>query len=227
MSENTTASDLAAQYTAQVNSDLERNLNEQERIGTEIAVLQDQLTTLQRDHTVLVSMQQALGTTPSPAQTPQPARPAPTPAAAVPAPRKKAASGAGSTTRGKKATTTSGRAKTGKPAAGTTGKAPAAAAKQAQPTLIDLVRDHLGEQSEPRSAAEIATALGQTHPERPIKATVVRTTLENLVAKGHAQRNKQGTSVFYTAPDTPDQTSKAPSSKQSPDQTEAQPDHGA
>ncbi|MGP4092542.1 hypothetical protein ACTWQJ_50520, partial [Streptomyces sp. KR55] len=66
MSENTTASDLAAQYAAQVSSDLERNLKEQERIGTEIAVLQDQLTTLQRDHTVLVSMQQALGITPYP-----------------------------------------------------------------------------------------------------------------------------------------------------------------
>ncbi|WP_409474469.1 hypothetical protein [Streptomyces sp. HC307] len=227
MSENTAASDLAAQYVAQVSSDLERNLKEQERIGTEIAVLQDQLTTLQRDHTVLVSMQQALGITPSPAQAPQPARPAPTPAAAVPAPRKKAASGAGSATRGKKATTTSGRAKTGRPAAGTAGKDPATAVKQAQPTLIDLVRSHLGEQSEPRSAAEIATALGQAHPERRIKATVVRTTLENLVAKGHAQRSKQGTSVFYTAPDTPDQTSKDPSSEQSADQPEAQPDHGA
>ncbi|MFD7408827.1 BlaI/MecI/CopY family transcriptional regulator [Streptomyces sp. NPDC059866] len=227
MSENTAASDLAAQYAAQVSSDLERNLKEQERIGTEIAVLQDQLTTLQRDHTVLVSMQQALGITPSPAQAPQPARPAPTPTAAVPAPRKKTDSGAGNATRGKKATATSGRAKAGKPATGTAGKAPVTAVKQAQPTLIDLVRGHLGEQREPRSAAEIATALGQAHPERRIKATVVRTTLENLVAKGYAQRSKQGASVFYTASDTPDQTSKDPSGKQSADRPEAQPDHGA
>ncbi|MGP4088011.1 hypothetical protein [Streptomyces sp. KR55] len=144
----------------------------------------------------------------------------------MPAPWKKATSGPGSTTRGK-ASAASGRAKTGRRAAGTAGKGRAAAVEQAQPTLVDLVRGHLGEQSEPRSAAEIATGLGQTHPERGIKTTVVRTTLENLVAKGQAQRSKQGTSVFYTAPDTPDQTSKAPSSKQSADQPEAQPDHGA
>jgi hypothetical protein len=37
----------------------------------------------------------------------------------------------------------------------------------------------------------------------------VRTTLEALVAKNHAQRAKQGTSVFYTAPDAAEQQ-KAP-----------------
>jgi hypothetical protein len=30
---------------------------------------------------------------------------------------------------------------------------------------------------------------------------VVRSTLEGLVARNQAQRSKQGTSVFYTAPD--------------------------
>ncbi|MEU3844935.1 hypothetical protein AB0E88_33510 [Streptomyces sp. NPDC028635] len=67
------------------------------------------------------------------------------------------------------------------------------------PKLVDLVRQHLTEQNEPRSAAEIAEALGKAHPERSIKTTVVRTTLESLVARNHAQRSKQGTSVFYTA----------------------------
>lgn len=31
--------------------------------------------------------------------------------------------------------------------------------------------------------------------------TVVRSTLEGLVARNQAQRSKQGTSVFYTAPE--------------------------
>ncbi|BBJ37295.1 hypothetical protein SSPO_000130 [Streptomyces antimycoticus] len=42
-----------------------------------------------------------------------------------------------------------------------------------------------------RSAAEVTTALTQTLPDREIKATVVRSTLEALVAKGQAHRTKQ------------------------------------
>lgn len=75
-------------------------------------------------------------------------------------------------------------------------KASAAAVK---PTLVELIHDHLSGQSEPRSAAEITSTLSGSHPERGIKATVVRTTVEGLVAKGRAQRSKQGTSVYYTA----------------------------
>ncbi|MFF4260428.1 hypothetical protein ACFY1L_55870 [Streptomyces sp. NPDC001663] len=87
MSENTTASTgLTSQYTAQVTSDLEHNLKEQERVSTEITALQHQSATLQHDHTLLVHMQQALGITP------QPAEPAAAPdQPAVPAPRKKPA----------------------------------------------------------------------------------------------------------------------------------------
>ncbi|WP_324606211.1 BlaI/MecI/CopY family transcriptional regulator [Streptomyces sp. NRRL B-24720] len=55
------------------------------------------------------------------------------------------------------------------------------------------------EESEPRSATEISAALTQDHPDRGVKTTVVRTTLEGLVAKSQAQRTKQGSSVFYTA----------------------------
>jgi hypothetical protein len=74
-------------------------------------------------------------------------------------------------------------------------KASTAAAK---PTLVELIRGHLEKQNEPRSAAEITTALTQAHPDRSVKTTVVRTTLEGLVAKSHAHRTKQGSSVFYT-----------------------------
>ncbi|MEU9574820.1 hypothetical protein AB0D62_34170 [Streptomyces massasporeus] len=76
------------------------------------------------------------------------------------------------------------------------------AAKSGEPTLVELIRRHLAVQKEPRSAAEISTALGQAHPHRDIAAKVVRVTLEGLVAKSQAERSKQGRSVFYTAPAT-------------------------
>ncbi|MEV5806724.1 BlaI/MecI/CopY family transcriptional regulator [Streptomyces parvulus] len=93
-----------------------------------------------------------------------------------------------------KATTKAATKPAAKPAAK---KTPAQAA--AQPTLVELVRTHLVEANEPRSAAEVTTALGKAHAERNVKTTVVRTTLEGLVAKNQAQRSKQGSSVYYTA----------------------------
>lgn len=223
MTENTTVpSNLASQYAAQVTTDLERNVKEQERVSAEIEALQQQLAELQRDHAVLTNMQQALGL---PAALAETAAAVAADAPVVPAPRKKTASSASSAkkataatkktaasgkpkqTRAKKATAASGKGKTGKETARTSS---AGAAKTAdQPTLVELVRGHLGELNEPRSAAEIAAALGQVHPDRDIKTTVVRTTLEGLVAKGQAQRTKQGNSVFYTAPDSDGQETQA------------------
>ncbi|CAM5699340.1 hypothetical protein [Streptomyces griseorubiginosus] len=185
---------VTTQYLARVADDLEQNLKEQERLGTEIAVLQSQLAELEADRAVLVSLQEALGASSTPA-TPAPAAPEPesAPAATVvdtkdtAAPAKKA--------RAKKpAAVPVQRARKTKTAA-------AKPAEPRQPSLVTLARDFLTSQTEPRSAAEIAEALAQEHPDRGIKKTVVRTTLEGLVAKNHAQRSKQGSSVFYTAPD--------------------------
>ncbi|OAH11720.1 hypothetical protein STSP_48890 [Streptomyces jeddahensis] len=119
----------------------------------------------------------------------------------MPAPRKKTSREPDTSkqTRAKNAADTQGRTATKKSAA----KKPAnkaADAKASQPTLVELIRRHLTEQSEPRSAAEVATTLATAHPQRGIKPTVVRTTLEGLVAKNQAQRTKQGASVYYTAP---------------------------
>ncbi|MFH8990298.1 hypothetical protein [Streptomyces sp. NPDC017940] len=212
----TTATALASQYAAQVTSDLERNIKEQERIRTEIDTLQEQLSALLHDHTVLTNIGQALDTPSAPAgseQAPQDA--------VIPAPRGKGSTTSGKAKKqpaakktpaarrpaGKKQTRKTAPAKTAPAdaapakAAAKPATAKAAPAKAAEPTLVDLVRGHLAAQSEPRSAAEVATDLGKAHPERGIKTTVVRTTLENLVAKNRAQRTKQGTSVFYTAPD--------------------------
>jgi hypothetical protein len=180
----TATTELASHYSTQVNDDLERNLKEQERLNGEIEALQAQLAALRHDNTVLVNLQQALGL---------PAAPAAEPVASVPTPRKK-----------QQPTTK---------AAGKRKQAEKASAKtpitsSATPTLVDLVREHLARQNEPRSAAEITTSLGQQHPERTIKTTVVRTTLEGLVAKNQAQRTKQGASVFYTTPETAQQATQ-------------------
>jgi hypothetical protein len=223
MSESTsTAPGVTSQYTAQVAEDLERNAKEQERIGAEIAALQEQLTALRQDHAVLVNLREALGLAPAPAVPAAPAATAPapavTPGAPVPAPRKKSGAAPGKPAKAPARKAEKSAAKPAdKPAArtgtarSTAKKAPSKRAKTAAkntgaqkaeksaPTLVTLVRDHLAAQGEPRSAAEIAAALDKLHPERAVKTTVVRNTLEALVAKDRAHRSKQGSSVFYTA----------------------------
>ncbi|MFF3762403.1 hypothetical protein ACWEPZ_25660 [Streptomyces sp. NPDC004288] len=69
----------------------------------------------------------------------------------------------------------------------------------ARPTLVELIRAHLAASGSPCSAREVTTALSARHSDRHVQTTVVRTSLESLVARGEAQRTKQGSSVFYTS----------------------------
>ncbi|MFF3357549.1 hypothetical protein ACFYWN_34060 [Streptomyces sp. NPDC002917] len=207
------ATGLASQYIAQVTGDLERNVKEQERISAEIEALQEQLGALQHDHSVLVSMHEALGGASPADEADTTATPTvPRQATAEPQqskPKKAAATSATATASKKSAAKTSSakassaKASTAKAssAKASTAKASSAKAPKAdtKPTLVNLIRGHLEQQSEPRSATEISAALTQAHPDRGVKTTVVRTTLEGLVAKSQAQRTKQGSSVFYTA----------------------------
>ncbi|MDK1348174.1 hypothetical protein QNO09_33845 [Streptomyces sp. 378] len=206
------ATELASQYINQVTGDLESNVKEQERINAEIAALQEQLAALQRDHTVLVNVQKALGIAKAQAeQTTEPER------VEVPSPRRKKAGAASGGKAKAPASSAAPRkstakkspvegAETAKAGAAKVSTAKAGASKAgaskaaAQPTLVELIRRHLADQKEPRSAAEISTALGKAHPKRDIAAKVVRVTLEGLVAKSQAERTKQGRSVFYSAP---------------------------
>ncbi|MGW3109478.1 hypothetical protein [Streptomyces sp. NPDC001100] len=205
MPENTTvATGLTSQYIAQVAGDLESNLKEQERIGAEIAALQQQLTALQQDHSVLVNIQQALGVTHEPDEPSATAE-----SAAALSPQQKTEAALPGKRRARK--TTAVRDTTAKKPA-----TPKASTTAARPTLVELIRRHLTEQNEPRSAAEISTALGQAHPERDIKTKVVRVTLEGLVAKSKAQRTKQGASVYYTSPASPEPTA-APQTEEKPE----------
>jgi len=145
---------------------------------------------------VLVTMQQALGVPATPVQ------PASTESAAVPPPRKKPASASGTRRPAKKAA------------------APQPQDEEAsQSTLVDLIHQHVSNQNEPRSAAEIAEALRQAHPQRTIDTKVVRTTLENLVAKSRVRRNKQNSSVFYAPTSTPEQEA-APTDETQPEPAE-------
>ncbi|MET8419742.1 hypothetical protein ACWD7C_37130 [Streptomyces sp. NPDC005134] len=192
------ATGLASQYIAQVTGDLERNVKEQERLSAEIEALQEQLGALQHDHSVLVSMQEALGGA-SPAgeadTTAAPTVPRQATAEAKQSKPKKAVATSAKATASKKSVAKAPSAKASSPKA-SSAKAPKADTK---PTLVNLIRGHLEQQSEPRSATEISAALTKAHPDRGVKTTVVRTTLEGLVAKSQAQRTKQGSSVFYTA----------------------------
>ncbi|MFE7331148.1 hypothetical protein ACFU8W_40760 [Streptomyces sp. NPDC057565] len=201
---------LTSQYIAQVTGDLERNVKEQERIGGEIEALQEQLGALQHDHSVLVNIQEALGGASPVGEADTTATPAvPRQATAEPQqskPKKAAATSAKATASKKSASkVSSAKASSAKApsAKASSVKAPSAKAPKtdAKPTLVNLIRGHLEQQSEPRSAAEISAALTQAHPDRGVKTTVVRTTLEGLVAKSQAQRSKQGSSVFYTTTD--------------------------
>ncbi|GGT89107.1 hypothetical protein [Streptomyces violascens] len=180
---------LQSQYAAQIQSDLDSNVAEREHIAGQISALQEQLSILESNHALLASMQQAIGTPAVPAAGKAPKK------AEASAPRiPQARSGSKSAGRAAK--------KQARPA-------PKAKASGAAPTLRELVAAHLATSGEPRSAAEITAGLTDAHPGRNIAGTVVRNTLENLVAKGQAQRTRQNRSVFYTAPEGGDTSASA------------------
>ncbi|MFE2992581.1 hypothetical protein [Streptomyces sp. NPDC059262] len=189
-----TITSVTSQYATQVAQDLELNTKEQERIGAELSALQAQLRILQDDQSVLHSMQKTLGSRPaSVLSTPESSTSLPQQASGKnPTTRRAPSKTAAKAPSAKKTTAQAKREKA-------QGAELKAATASAQPTLIALIRTHLDQQKEPRSAAEVTSALAEAHPQRTIKSTVVRTTLENLVAKSQAHRSKQGASVLYTS----------------------------
>ncbi|MFF3950553.1 BlaI/MecI/CopY family transcriptional regulator [Streptomyces sp. NPDC001902] len=71
------------------------------------------------------------------------------------------------------------------------------------PTLGAVIHERLLQHQQPRTAAEVTTDLSQALPDRRVGTPVVRSTLEQLVAKGRVTRSRQGRSVFYTADASP------------------------
>lgn len=175
---------LQSHYAQQVAADPERNLAEQERIRSEAAALQGRLEGLQKDHGLLVSMQAAVGA-PS-AKNAKSARSA-----------KEAKSASVPRARRRTNANTAG-AENAKPDKAARAKTPAKAVKTA-PSLRELVVALLAAHQEPRSAAEVAQELAQSHPERKAGVAVVRNALEASVAKNQSERTKQQKSVYYSA----------------------------
>ncbi|MFB4426800.1 hypothetical protein C5F59_037645 [Streptomyces sp. QL37] len=190
MSENTPTSGISADYAQRITDDLAANRSEQERARTELTRLQDELLQLEEGERVLVKMQEVLGGTGKPAARKAKAGgKAGKAAASVPAARRA------------KGRTTAKKSNSGsKPQAGqqpSTDRT-TAAKKAGEPTWRELVTGYLADQREPRSAAEVAAALSEAHPQRTTQVTVVRNTLEQGVAHGLLERSKQGRSVYYS-----------------------------
>ncbi|MGW7605403.1 BlaI/MecI/CopY family transcriptional regulator [Streptomyces antimycoticus] len=183
---------LKSQYAAQITADIERNSADHERLSSEITALQQQLLVLQNNRALLLGMRQSLGdeaagdvpenTGVSGLENGSSAarKSAERPATRKPKKKTDAASG-------KRKGTESGGSRTKR------------VREAGVPTLRDLIHSDLAQHGEPRSAAEVTAALTQALPDREIKATVVRSTLESLVAKGEAHRTKQQRSVLYSA----------------------------
>lgn len=201
--ENTT---LKSQYTDKVSTDLAQNTAEQERIRTQIASLQEQLSRLEQDHELLVGMRAALGE--AAATVPAPRGSGKKTATAKPASVKKTAAKktAAKRTAAKKATAKTAAPK--KTARKTTATKPTPAGERV-PALAELIHEHLSGQSEPRTAGEIAKALAEAHPHRNVNDNLVRTTTERLVARSRVERTKQGSTVYYTALQQDDSASTA------------------
>jgi hypothetical protein len=65
------------------------------------------------------------------------------------------------------------------------------------------VQEILSSTHEPRMVSEVVKTLAEQHPDRAASTPVVRNTLEALVAKGLAERERKQGSVFYTAATLP------------------------
>ncbi|MEV5493444.1 hypothetical protein AB0L47_36660 [Streptomyces bobili] len=163
------------------------NAEEQERIGREIETMRQRLDRLKRNQAVLMGVRSALIRE----------RGEETARATSSVPVESSAPTEGATIREQKAP---GRAE----ARGSRG-----GAKGTRPTLVDMVCSHLSEQSEPRSAGEVTEDIARSSPDRQAKITVVRATLESLVAQGRVRRSKQGRSVFYSSTTPSDGTPSA------------------
>ncbi|MGW1945718.1 hypothetical protein ACWCRC_15495 [Streptomyces sp. NPDC001940] len=199
---------LKSQYSAQVEADLERNSKEQERVAAELAALQEQLQTLDHDRTLLVGMRETLSSRGAAAVAEEaPVAPKAESPVELPKARKPKGESAAPKQRAKKE---AGKKPAAKKAATAQPRTPGS------PTLRELVLNLITTSTEPRSAAEVTTTLAESHPERKAGGTVVRNTLESLVARGQAERTKQNKSVFYTALPAPAATPEDAGKKDAP-----------
>ncbi|MEU5310562.1 hypothetical protein [Streptomyces sp. NPDC021562] len=217
------STELASQYAERIQQDLDLNAAEIAALEAQLRALRENRVVLERLRQALgpqagaAAPDAAEGAESSEAREadPAPASPGDAKGAEVTVavvPRQKtgpASSGAADSGSAKASADTAGRGrarsrkasprKASPRKAGTDKATPAeASSSEAKPSLVGAVRAYLEQQREPRSAVEVAEAIRSGQPGRTIKTTVIRTTLESLVARNLAQRSKQGRSVFYT-----------------------------
>ncbi|MGW1094203.1 hypothetical protein ACWD5W_00275 [Streptomyces sp. NPDC002455] len=186
MSKVAATSTVTAGYAQKVTEDLAVTRSEQERVRAELARLQDELRQLEEGEQVLVKMQVVLGGLGEPAS----GNGKGGKKASVPAARR------GRTAAARKKAP--GKANPSKKANAKASAVKAAPVKGAgEETWAAVAGSYLAGQSEPKSAAEVAAALTEAHPQRKVQATVVRNSLEQGVARGLLERSKQGRSVYY------------------------------
>ncbi|MGI3224989.1 hypothetical protein ACRJ4B_14790 [Streptomyces sp. GTA36] len=169
---------LRAKYASTVEEDLELVAKERERIGLEIAALQDRLRVLENGEAWLVGMRETLGS--------RPAGAASVPVVAAP-------SAAGSETA---RDTVAGGAAEDQTAAV---RATIEGAAGKEPTLRELVVAELVRHDGPCSSHDVTRALDRAHPRRRIKEPAMRHALEALAKQGRVRRVKRGSRVFYVA----------------------------
>ncbi|MEV7304087.1 hypothetical protein [Streptomyces clavifer] len=186
MSENTSTSTISADYAQRITDDLAANRSEQDRARAELTRLQDALVQLETGEQILVKMQEVLGGGST------------KPAALKSKDRKVAAVPAARSPKSRTASPKGGRKQKAQADQGAPADGGAATKGAGDPTWRELVTGYLTTQREPKSAAEVTSALTESHPQRKTQVAVVRNTLEQGVAHGLLERSKQGRSVYYS-----------------------------
>ncbi|MFF4219271.1 hypothetical protein [Streptomyces nondiastaticus] len=181
------ATSLTDQYAARVTADIERVSQEREQVRAEISALQQRLGTLESDHQQLLKLRATL--------TGEPVAAVAAVAAVEPSPSGTAAEPEEA---GKKAGAKVPRPRSSQPPARARADRRGKKAAQGEATWGEVLLSYLAEQQGPQSVAEITNGVSAAHPARTVQATVVRNTLEALVARGKVQRSKQARSVAYS-----------------------------
>ncbi|WP_424886956.1 hypothetical protein [Streptomyces sp. XH2] len=189
------ATSLTDQYAARVTADIERVSKEREQVRAEISALQQRLETLESDHQQLLKLQATLTGEPVAAVEPSPSAAAAEPEA------------------GGKAGAKVPRPRSSQPPARARADRRGKKAAQREATWGEVLLSYLAAQQGPQSVAEITNGVSAAHPARTVQATVVRNTLEALVARGKVQRSKQARSVAYSMAPQQDGTAR-PEQKQ-------------